>query len=67
LELDLGLETEEALVYPLDLRQAREQAEQRAIQQALRYTDHNLSLAAELLGIARPTLYALLSKYHLKA
>jgi two-component system NtrC family response regulator len=52
---------------PPDLRQAREQAERRAILQALTYTRSNLSQAAELLGITRPTLYTLLNKHNLKA
>ncbi|MCB1777409.1 MAG: sigma 54-interacting transcriptional regulator, partial [Candidatus Competibacteraceae bacterium] len=69
LELDMdGDEAEVATVSPPpDLRQAREQAERQAIQQALDYTRSNLSHAAELLGITRPTLYTLLSKHNLKA
>lgn len=67
LELDLELESGEAAVNPFDLRQAREQAERRAIRQALQYTEYNLSRTADLLGITRPTLYSLLNRYHLKA
>ena len=68
MELDPGVQAdEEPLDHPLDLRQVREQAEKRAIQKALQYTNHNLSLTAELLGIARPTLYSLLGKYQLKS
>ena len=66
---DMELEPESGevtMTNPLDLRQARELAERRAIQQALQYTEHNVSRAADLLGITRPTLYALLNKYHLK-
>ena len=69
---DLELETDDedvavAIEPPPDLRQAREQAERHAILQALNYTQNNLSQAAELLGITRPTLYTLLSKHNLKA
>jgi two-component system NtrC family response regulator len=66
-DLELELESGEIAANPFDLRQAREQAERRAIQQALQYTEHNLSRAADLLGITRPTLYSLLSKHQLKA
>jgi two-component system NtrC family response regulator len=66
-DLELELESGEIAANPFDLRQARDQAERRAIQQALQYTEHNLSRAADLLGIARPTLYSLLNKYQLKA
>ena len=65
---DLELESaSEVLVTPLNLRQARERAERQAIQEALHYADGNISQAAELLGVTRPTLYALISKYGLKA
>ncbi len=71
-DLELELEpaskpgSEEIAANLLNLRQAREQAERQAIEQALQYTEHNLSRTADLLGIARPTLYALLSKHGLK-
>jgi two-component system NtrC family response regulator len=67
LELDVDNEKVVAIEPPPDLRQARERAERQAIQQALDYTSGNLSHAAELLGITRPTLYTLLSKHSLKA
>lgn len=51
----------------LDLRQARELVERRTIQQALAYADGSISRTAELLGVTRPTLYALLNKYDLRA
>ncbi|MCP5159802.1 MAG: PEP-CTERM-box response regulator transcription factor [Gammaproteobacteria bacterium] len=66
LELDVEDNTVAAIEPPPDLRQAREQAERQAIQQALDYTSGNLSHAAELLGITRPTLYTLLNKHSLK-
>jgi two-component system NtrC family response regulator len=69
LELELDADDTEgvAIEPPPDLRQAREQAERQAIQQALDYTSGNLSHAAELLGITRPTMYTLLNKHNLKA
>jgi two-component system NtrC family response regulator len=46
----------------LNLRVARQRAEREAIRQAIAVTGSNLSRAAELLGITRPTLYDLLEK-----
>ena len=50
----------------LSLRQARIDAEKRAIQRAMTSAGGNLSRVAELLGVSRPTLYDLLDKYGLK-
>ena len=50
----------------LDLREVRDKAEQQAIQRALARTSENVSKAAEMLGVTRPTLYALMNKYGLK-
>jgi two-component system NtrC family response regulator len=47
------------------LREVREQAERRAIQRAMSYTDSNISRTAELLGVTRPTLYNLMKKHDL--
>jgi len=41
----------------------REHAETVAIKRALAHADNNISNAAKLLGITRPTLYTLFSKY----
>jgi two-component system NtrC family response regulator len=51
----------------LNLRAARETADRRAIRVALARTDNNISSAAKLLGISRPTLYDLLKQYRLQA
>jgi two-component system NtrC family response regulator len=51
---------------PLNLREVREKAEAKAILRALNYVKGNVSKAAELLGISRPTLYDLMNKYELK-
>ncbi|NII10574.1 PEP-CTERM-box response regulator transcription factor [Oleiagrimonas sp. C23AA] len=50
----------------LSLQEVRADAEKRAIQRALTNARGNLSRAATLLGISRPTLYDLLNKYSLK-
>jgi two-component system NtrC family response regulator len=51
----------------INLRAAREIADRKAIHQALSRTDNNISGAAKLLGISRPTLYDLLKQYRLQA
>jgi two-component system NtrC family response regulator len=48
------------------LKQARERAERDMIQRALVETQSNISLAAKLLGVSRPTLYDLMKDYDLK-
>ncbi|MCL6684429.1 PEP-CTERM-box response regulator transcription factor [Sphingomonas alba] len=67
-DLDLGnaVPAEEGPV-AINLRAVREVADRRAIRQALARTDNNISGAAKLLGISRPTLYDLLKQYHLQA
>jgi two-component system NtrC family response regulator len=59
---DLGLSEDGVNSEYLNLRIARQRAECQAIQQALAVSGGNLSKAAELLGITRPTLYDLLDK-----
>jgi len=59
----LELEPGDAKPMPFSLRQVRENAERQAMLRALRYTDGNVSQAAELLGVTRPTFYALANKY----
>ncbi|GAB5414311.1 MAG: PEP-CTERM-box response regulator transcription factor [Congregibacter sp.] len=51
---------------PLNLRAVREQAEKTAIIQALSHADDNITEAAELLGVTRPTLYSMLERYGLR-
>jgi two-component system NtrC family response regulator len=67
-DLDLsgsGTDDDEALL--INLRAAREVADRKAIRQAMSRTDNNISGAAKLLGISRPTLYDLLKQYRLQA
>ncbi|WP_417544125.1 PEP-CTERM-box response regulator transcription factor [Marinobacter sp.] len=47
----------------LNLRQVREQAERKAIMQALQTSGFNMAQASRLLGVTRPTLYNLTDKY----
>jgi two-component system NtrC family response regulator len=63
-DLDLEARTEEAL--PVNLKSARELADRRAIRQVLARTENNISSAAKLLGISRPTLYDLMKQYDLQ-
>ena len=63
---DLGLKesTESALLF--NLKEVRTRAERQAIRQAMSITDGNVSRAAELLGVTRPTLYDLMEKYGIR-
>ena len=62
---DLDLRRREAEPMPINLRAAREVIDRRVIRQALTRTEHNISGAAKLLGISRPTLYDLMKQYQL--
>jgi len=64
---DLGVLAGEGEAESLNLREVRQQAESKAIRVALTKSFGNISKAAELLGITRPTLYDLLSKYGMSA
>jgi len=61
----LELVAAETGVLPLNLREVRVQAESQAMLQALNNAKGNVSQAASLLGITRPTFYALAKKYNL--
>ncbi len=65
-DLDLAVRTEEG-DNVLNLKAAREQADRAAIRRAIARTQGNISGAAKVLGISRPTLYDLLKSYDIQA
>ncbi len=62
-DLEFGEDDDELL---LNLKAAREQADRKAIRRAISRTEGNISGAAKLLGISRPTLYDLLKQYDMQ-
>ncbi len=64
---DLCLDGTEPEAVSLNLREVRERAESKAIRAALMKNFGNISRTAELLGVTRPTLYELLTRYGLSA
>jgi len=65
-DLDLR-STEEEGDSLLNLKAVREQADRAAIRRAIARTQGNISGAAKVLGISRPTLYDLLKSYDIQA
>jgi two-component system NtrC family response regulator len=65
---DLGLSAGNGSseVEALNLREARDSAERREVARALARANGNLSKAADLLGVSRPTLYDLLNRFGLR-
>jgi two-component system NtrC family response regulator len=63
---DLELSHGEYVRRIMTLREARETAERRVICEALSEAGANVSKAADLLEVTRPTLYSLLNKFNLK-
>ncbi len=63
-DLEFGNEDDELI---LNLKTAREHADRKAIKRAISRTEGNISSAAKLLGISRPTLYDLLKQYEMQA
>lgn len=63
---DLDLDGKAMETEILNLKQVREEADRRAIRQALARSDGNITNAAKLLGISRPTFYDLLRQYSIK-
>ncbi len=63
-DLEFGDEDDDELL--LNLKAAREAADRKAIRRAISRTEGNISSAAKLLGISRPTLYDLLKQYDLQ-
>jgi len=60
---DLGLSADGTDELLFNLREVRARAEQQAITRALAVADDNVTRAAELLGVSRPTLYDLMDRY----
>jgi putative PEP-CTERM system response regulator len=60
---DLDLAEGDAADDPINLKSVREAADRKAIARAIARTEGNISGAAKLLGISRPTLYDLLKNY----
>ncbi|HKN10705.1 MAG TPA: PEP-CTERM-box response regulator transcription factor [Pseudomonadota bacterium] len=64
---DIGIAPEKQETSQLNLRQVRDEAEKHAVLRALGRVNGNLSKAADLLGISRPTLYELIHRFGLKS
>jgi two-component system NtrC family response regulator len=64
-DLNLVVSADEA-EESVDLRHARDEAERTALQRALLQEQGNVSRAAKLLGVSRPTLYDLMRHHKLK-
>ena len=65
-DMELDGTEEGSASMPLNLRKVRESAEKQAVVAALSYTNDNITEAANLLGVSRPTLYSMLDKYQLE-
>ncbi len=65
--LDLGLKPGSVETLPLNLKEVRNRAERDAVARALQMTAANVSRAADLLGVTRPTLYDLISRHGLQS
>jgi len=63
---DLGLDVPSEHDGPMGLRAARDAAEREAVINAMSHCNGNISSAADLLGVTRPTLYNLLDKFGLR-
>ncbi len=63
---DIGIAPEIQDKAQLNLRQVRDEAEKHAVLRALGRVNGNLSKAADLLGVSRPTLYELIHRFGLK-
>jgi two-component system, NtrC family, response regulator len=63
---DIGIAPGSGEADALNLRQVRDEAEKTAILRVMGRVNGNLSKAAELLGVSRPTLYDLMHRFGLK-
>lgn len=64
---DMALTEANEQSMPFNLKEVRHEAEKRAIVRCLVHVDDNISDAAALLGVSRPTLYNLMEKYGLRS
>ncbi len=62
---DLDLPLHDIQTMPFNLKHIRDSAEKEAIQRAINYSNGNISKAAEVLGVTRPTLYNLMEKLNI--
>jgi two-component system NtrC family response regulator len=65
-DLDLPRAAGAPTLSPTTLREAREHAEREVIQRALAQAENNVSKAAKLLDISRPTLYDLMQHFNIR-
>jgi two-component system, NtrC family, response regulator len=63
---DIGIAPVDGEANGLNLRQVRDEAERTAVLRVMGRVNGNLSKAAELLGVSRPTLYDLMHRFGLK-
>jgi two-component system NtrC family response regulator len=63
---DIGIAPVDPDLGILNLRRARDEAEKSAVLRVLGRVNGNLSKAAEMLGVSRPTLYDVLNRLGLK-
>jgi two-component system NtrC family response regulator len=63
---DIGIVPELQETVQLNLRQVRDEAEKNAVLRVLGRVNGNLTKAAHLLGVSRPTLYELIHRFGLK-
>ena len=63
---DLQFDASAEKYTPLNLKEVRDDADRRAVLRAMSHCSGNVSDAANLLGVTRPTLYNLLEKLGLK-
>ena len=62
-DLQLKSDAKAAAAVFVPAQETLEQAEERAIREAMAQCDGNLSMVAKMLGVSRPTLYSKLRKY----
>ena len=63
---DLALKADQEEAEPINLRKVREDAERKAVLRAMARANGSVAIAADLLGISRPTLYDLMSRLDMK-